>query len=81
MPRNVRLIFSERITTRQELSMDENIAMVIFGHKTEVIHHLTSDYNIVRQHLGKYLFLFKEQDCVIIVFYLYLGISICVFHN
>lgn len=34
--------------------MNENIAMVVFGHKTEVRHHLTSDYNIVRQYLGKY---------------------------
>lgn len=47
-------MFSERIATRDELRLNENIAMVIFGYKTEVRLHLTSDYDIVRQHLGKY---------------------------
>ncbi|CAC5390947.1 unnamed protein product [Mytilus coruscus] len=41
----------KRIATREELKLNENIAMVIFGYKTEVRHHLTSDYNIVRQRL------------------------------
>ncbi|CAG2191552.1 unnamed protein product [Mytilus edulis] len=42
----------KRIATRDELRLNENIAMVIFGYKTEVKHHLTSDYAIVKLHLN-----------------------------
>lgn len=48
-------LFLERIATRAELDLNENIAMVTYGHMTEVRHHLTSDYDIVLKHLGMYL--------------------------
>jgi hypothetical protein len=48
-------LFLERIDTRRELYQNENIAMVTYGHMTEVRHHLTNDYDIVLRHLGMYL--------------------------
>ncbi|XP_021345742.1 uncharacterized protein LOC110445432 isoform X2 [Mizuhopecten yessoensis] len=40
----------ENINSRHRLS--ENVALVTVGHKTEVLHHLTSDYRALRTKLG-----------------------------
>ncbi|XP_069105377.1 uncharacterized protein [Argopecten irradians] len=40
----------ENIKKRHQLS--ESVALVTVGHKTEVLHHLTCDYSVLRTSLG-----------------------------
>ena len=53
----------------------ENVAIVVFGVKTQVLHRLSTDYFNIRRSIGMHSNLFSETSCPalsIIVIYIWI---------
>ena len=57
------------------MSFQENVAIVVFGAKTQVLHRLSTDYFNIRRSIGMHSNLFSETSCPalsIIVIYIWI---------
>lgn len=73
--RGLRQLQNGLLASKDFISFQENVAIVVFGAKTQVLHRLSTDYFNIRRSIGMHSNLFSETSCPalsIVVIYIWI---------